>query len=122
MTTPFDLPELDQDELLNLQPEKLTRGESKRAYQETGEARGGIAKPILQFQHMVNSPDVVAGLVQGPWNAITNFANAVGDKVQKKPIDISDNYLHIPNETARKANVLGRPLQYFSKDVQEKLG
>ena len=121
MPTPFNLPDLDQDELFNLQPEQLSSGEKKRSYQETGEARGGIIKPYLQFKHMLDSPDVVAGAIQGPWNAITNLGNAIGDKIQGKPIDISDNYLHISNEAARRANILGRPLQYFPKDVQEKL-
>lgn len=121
MPSPFDLPDLDQDALFNLQPENLSRQEKKVSSQETGEANAGIFKPLLQFQHMMKSPDVYSGVIQGPWNAITNLSNATGDLIQRKPIDHTDNYLHIPNETARRWNFIGRPLQYLPQDLQEKI-
>ena len=119
MPTPFNLPDLDQDALEKIQPQKLTIGEFKQAMETTAEENAGWAKPLVQFGNMLESPDKYAGFVQGPWNAITNLGNALGDKVQGKPIDVSDNYLRISNETARRWNFVGRPTQYLPGPLGE---
>lgn len=110
MSTPFNLPELDEDQLDQLSAEALTSGEFEQAMQTGWEENAGAAKPLVQFFNTISSPDMTAGLYQGPWNGITNLSNALGDLIQGKDIDVSDNYLKMSDEFARAVN----PSRMFS--------
>jgi len=100
----FNLPSLTEAEIDGLKPRNLTRTESQQTRETIAEETAGVFKPAVQLIHALGSEDVKAGMVVGPWNAITNLTNATGDLIQKKPIDVSDNYLKISDETARRFN------------------
>jgi hypothetical protein len=81
------------------------------------ESAAGPLKPLAQFMNALGSPDVKAGIVTGPINAISKLGNAIGDLVQGKPfrngrnlsnadwsaIDANDAW-KIPDATARALN------------------
>ena len=102
----FNLPSLTEAEIDGLKPRRQTRTESIQTYETSTEEKAGVFKPAVQLLNTLGSPDVQAGMVVGPWNAITNLTNATGDLIQRKPIDVSDNYLKISDETTRKLNPL----------------
>ena len=78
----------------------LTRQEREAA----SENAPPVAKQVNQFLNMAFSPDFLVGGIVKPWNAVTNLGNAIGDIVQGKTVDVSDNYLAVSDETARKYN------------------
>jgi hypothetical protein len=67
------------------------------------ESAAGPLKPLAQFMNTLASPDVKAGIVVGPINAISKLGNAIGDAVQRKPIDTSDAW-RVPDEVTRRLN------------------
>jgi hypothetical protein len=67
------------------------------------ESAAGPFKPLAQFMNTLASPDVKAGIVVGPINAISKLGNAIGDAVQRKPIDTSDAW-RVPDEVTRRLN------------------
>jgi hypothetical protein len=67
------------------------------------ESAAGPLKPLAQFVNALSSPDVKAGIVTGPINAISKLGNAIGDWAQRKPIDTRDAW-KIPDATARALN------------------
>lgn len=98
---------------LNREDEKkLPPGEMRRLQTEGLEKGAGIFKPVAQFMNVLASPDLAAGYVVGIPNALTELGNALGDAVQRKPIDTSDNYLRIPDEVVREYNPLRRGSLY----------
>jgi len=100
----FNLPSLTESEIDGLKPRRQTRTESMQTLETSTEEKAGALKPAVQLLNTLGSEDVKAGMVVGPWNAITNLTNATGDLIQRKPIDVSDNYLKISDETTRKLN------------------
>jgi hypothetical protein len=64
---------------------------------------GGLLKPIAQFGNALASPDTKVGIFTGPVNGISKLSNAVGDLIQRKPIDVSDAWT-ISDKTARQLN------------------
>ena len=98
---------------LNREDEKkLPPGEMRRLQTEGLEKGAGIFKPVAQFINVLASPDLAAGYVVGIPNALTELGNALGDAVQRKPIDTSDNYLRIHDEVVREYNPLRRGSLY----------
>lgn len=81
------------------QRKPVTRAEMNRRL----EASAGPLKPLAQFMNVLASPDTKAGLVVGPINAISKLGNAIGDVVQRKPVDTKDAWV-IPTEVTRKLN------------------
>lgn len=79
----------------------LTRQEKEAATEKDAPP---VFKQLNQFINMAASPDVLVGGIVKPWNAVTNLGNAIGDIVQGKTVDVSDNYLAVSDETARKYN------------------
>jgi len=77
---------------------RLTRAEMNQRL----EAAAPI-KPLAQFSNMLASPDFKAGIVVGPINAVSKLGNAIGDWVQRKPIDTRDAW-RIPDEVTRSLN------------------
>ena len=67
------------------------------------ESAAGPLKPLAQLFNALASPDVKAGIVVGPVNAVSKLGNAIGDLVQRKPIDTKDAWA-IPDATARALN------------------
>ncbi|QTP86402.1 chromosome segregation ATPase-like protein [Synechococcus phage S-SRP02] len=67
------------------------------------EAAAGPLKPLAQFMNVLASPDTKAGIFVGPVNAISKLGNAVGDLVQRKPIDTKDAWV-IPDKVTRALN------------------
>ncbi|MEB3168752.1 MAG: hypothetical protein VKK97_08470, partial [Synechococcaceae cyanobacterium] len=67
------------------------------------EASAGPLKPLAQLMNALASPDAKAGVVVGPVNAISKLGNALGDWVQRKPIDTRDAW-QIPDKAARQLN------------------
>lgn len=67
------------------------------------EAAAGPLKPLAQFMNALASPDTKAGIVVGPINAVSKLGNAIGDWVQRKPIDTRDAW-RIPDAAARAVN------------------
>tara|TARA_X000001036_G_scaffold281203_1_gene261166 strand:+ start:2724 stop:5843 length:3120 start_codon:yes stop_codon:yes gene_type:complete len=100
----FNLPSLTESEIDGLKPRRQTRTESMQTLETSTEEKAGALKPAVQLLNTLGSEDVKAGMVVGPWNAITNLTNATGDLIQRKPIDVSDNYLKISDETTRQLN------------------
>ena len=66
----------------------LTRQEKEAASEDTNFPGG---RQLNQFINMAASPDVLVGGIVKPWNAVTNPGNAIGDLVQGKTVDVSDN-------------------------------
>ena len=79
----------------------LTRQEKEAATEKDAPP---VFKQLNQFINMAASPDVLVGGIVKPWNAVTNLGNAIGDLVQGKAVDVSDNYLAVSDETAEKYN------------------
>lgn len=67
------------------------------------ESQAGPLKPLAQLLNTLASPDTKAGVVVGPINAISKLGNAIGDAVQRKPIDTKDAW-QIPKEVSRRLN------------------
>lgn len=67
------------------------------------ESQAGPLKPLAQLMNTLASPDTKAGVVVGPINAISKLGNAIGDAVQRKPIDTKDAW-QIPKEVTRRLN------------------
>lgn len=67
------------------------------------EYQAGPLKPLAQLLNTLASPDTKAGVVVGPINAISKLGNAIGDAVQRKPIDTKDAW-QIPKEVSRRLN------------------
>lgn len=76
-----------------------TRGEMNQRL----EASAGPLKPLAQFMNVLASPDTKAGMFVGPVNAISKLGNALGDLVQRKPIDTKDAWV-IPDKVTRALN------------------
>lgn len=75
-----------------------------RAQMERGlEAAAGPLKPLAQLMNTLASPDAKAGLVVGPVNAVSKLTNALGDLVQRKPIDTRDAW-QVPDKAVRQLN------------------
>lgn len=81
------------------QRKPATRADLNRRREEAA----GPLKPFAQFMNALSSPDVKAGIVVGPINAVSKIGNAIGDWVQRKPIDTRDAW-RIPDATARALN------------------
>lgn len=64
---------------------------------------GGLLKPLVQFGNALASPDTKIGILTGPVNGISKLTNAVGDLIQRKPIDVSDAWT-ISDKAARQIN------------------
>ncbi len=64
---------------------------------------GGLLKPLVQFGNALASPDTKIGIFTGPVNGISKLTNAVGDLIQRKPIDVSDAWT-ISDKMARQIN------------------
>jgi hypothetical protein len=64
---------------------------------------GPVLKPMAQFMNTLASPDTKMGIVTGPVNGISKLGNAIGDLVQRKPIDTKDAWT-INDKTARQLN------------------
>ena len=64
---------------------------------------GGVLKPMAQFANTLASPDTKVGIFTGPVNAVSKLGNAVGDLVQRKPIDTRDAW-QISDQQARQVN------------------
>ena len=64
---------------------------------------GGLLKPIAQFGNALASPDTKIGIFTGPVNGISKLGNALGDLVQRKPIDVTDAWT-ISDQAARQIN------------------
>jgi hypothetical protein len=62
---------------------------------------GGALKPLAQFGNALASPDTKTGIFTGPVNGISKLGNAIGDLVQRKPIDVKDAWT-INDQAARK--------------------
>jgi hypothetical protein len=77
----------------------VTRAEMNQRLEQAA----GPLKPLAQFMNALASPDAKAGVVVGPINAVSKLGNAIGDWVQRKPIDTSDAW-RIPDNVARAAN------------------
>jgi len=60
-------------------------------------------KPLVQFGNALASPDTKIGIFTGPANGISKLGNAVGDLIQRKPIDVSDAWT-ISDKAARQIN------------------
>ena len=83
---------------------QAARPRPNRAFWERRlESQAGPLKPFAQFMNTLASPDTKAGLVVGPINAVSKLTNAIGDAVQRKPIDTSDAW-QIPKAVARQLN------------------
>ena len=67
------------------------------------ESQAGPLKPLAQLLNTLASPDTKAGVVVGPITAISKLGNAIGDAVQRKPIDTKDAW-QIPKEVSRRLN------------------
>lgn len=63
----------------------------------------GPFKPAAQLFNALASPDTKIGIFTGPINAISKLGNAIGDAIQRKPIDTKDAWV-IPTEVTRKLN------------------
>lgn len=64
---------------------------------------GGVLKPIVQFGNALASPDTKIGIFTGPVNGISKLTNALGDLIQRKPIDVSDAWT-ISDKVSRQIN------------------
>ena len=80
---------------------------------------GGVLKPIVQFGNALASPDTKIGIFTGPVNGISKLTNAVGDLIQRKPVDVSDAWT-ISDKAARQLNPfrLGSGGQYVGPSDQ----
>lgn len=78
---------------------KPTRGELNSRL----ENNLGPLKPLGQLTNVLASPDTKAGLVVGPINAISKLGNALGDLIQRKPINVKDAWT-ISDQMARQLN------------------
>jgi hypothetical protein len=81
------------------QRKPVTRAEANQRIEKAA----GPLKPLAQFVNALASPDAKAGLVTGPINAISKLGNAIGDAIQRKPIDTRDAW-RIPDAAARAVN------------------
>lgn len=63
----------------------------------------GPFKPAAQLFNALASPDAKIGAITGPLNAISKLGNAIGDVVQRKPIDVRDAWTITPQQ-ARAIN------------------
>ena len=77
----------------------VTRADLNRELEDAA----GPLKPLAQFMNVLASPDTKAGIFVGPVNAISKLGNAVGDLVQRKPIDTKDAWV-IPDKVTRALN------------------
>lgn len=80
-------------------PPKATRQQMNQSL----ENRLGPLKPLGQLMNTLASPDTKIGIVTGPINAISKVTNALGDLVQRKPIDTNDAFQITPSQ-ARAVN------------------
>ena len=80
-------------------PQRATRADYNRHL----ETSVGPLKPLAQLMNALASPDTKAGVVVGPVNAISKLGNALGDLVQRKPIDTRDAW-QISDKAARQLN------------------
>lgn len=62
---------------------------------------GGVLKPTQQFLNVIGSADLKAGMVTGPFNAISKLTNSIGDWIQGKPIDAGDAWQITPQQARR---------------------
>lgn len=76
-------------------PPKATRAQMNQSL----ENRLGPLKPLGQFMNTLASPDTKAGIVTGPINAVSKLTNALGDLIQRKPIDTKDAFQITPAQT-----------------------
>jgi len=80
---------------------------------------GGLLKPVAQFGNALASPDTKMGIFTGPVNGVSKLGNALGDLIQRKPIDTSDAWT-ISDQQARQINPwrLGTQGQYVTPSDQ----
>ena len=108
-------------------PQQQRKPPTRAQTNQQFEKEAGPLKPLAQFMNAVNSPDFTAGMVVGPINAVSKIGNAIGDWVQRKPIDTKDSW-RISDEAARSLNMVrlvdrqalmeGRPfIGTFDKEV-----
>lgn len=104
----FNLAPLDPNNLDPVWPVRTPRRPTKAEMQRADEERagsvplfGGILKPTQQFLNVVSSPDLKAGMVTGPFNAISKLTNSIGDWIQGKPIDAGDAWQITPQQARR---------------------
>jgi len=76
-------------------PPKATRAQMNQSL----ENRLGPLKPLGQLMNTLASPDTKAGIVTGPINAVSKLTNALGDLIQRKPIDTKDAFQITPAQT-----------------------
>lgn len=72
----------------------------RKTQAEVDERRLGVLKPIGQFMNSIMSPGFGEGIVTGPFNAVSNLGNAIGDKLQGRDIDLSDAWQITPKAAA----------------------
>jgi hypothetical protein len=80
-------------------PAKPTRAEMDKRFENSF----GPLKPLGQLINTLASPDTKAGVVVGPINAVSKLGNAIGDLVQRKPIDTKDAWV-IPDDVTHQYN------------------
>lgn len=67
---------------------------SRAAQEAQREQDAGAWKPFVQLATLLRSPDLFGGrMTLAPLNAISRLGNAIGDRVQGKPVDTSDAWL-----------------------------
>lgn len=76
-------------------PPKASRAQMNQSL----ENRLGPLKPLGQLMNTLASPDTKAGIVTGPINAVSKLTNALGDLIQRKPIDTKDAFQITPQQT-----------------------
>jgi hypothetical protein len=81
------------------QRKPVTRAEQNQRIEKAA----GPLKPLAQLMNTLASPDTKAGIVTGPVNALSKLGNALGDWVQRKPIDTRDAW-RVPDAVTRAVN------------------
>ena len=112
-TAPADLepqwpptPQTPERKLQPRPPQRLDRaGRAAEVERQAGNVPviGGALKPTYQFLNALGSPDTLAGVVTGPVNGISKLTNALGDLIQRKPVDVTDAWT-ISDKNARRFN------------------
>ena len=81
---PFNLPELNDEQIDSLQPQQISNTQRRQGIELELEDSAGKLKPLVQLFNTLGSRGFGTGVVQGPWNAVTDLTNAIGDKIQRK--------------------------------------
>lgn len=99
-------PQTPERKLQPRAPQRLDRaGRAAEVERQAGNVPviGGVLKPTYQFLNALGSPDTLAGVVTGPVNGISKLTNALGDLIQRKPVDVSDAW-KISDKATRRFN------------------